>query len=76
MPKVTIEVADDKMNLLLEVTNLLEIANSNIDLEEVPEWHKQVLQERRNEYKAGKSTLLSWEDVKEELNNPSKSNEL
>ena len=67
MPKVTIDVADDKLNLLFEVTDLLEIDKSSFRFEDVPDWHKQVLNERLEEYKAGKSSLTSWEEFGEEL---------
>ena len=69
MPKITIDVSDDKLKLLLEVTDLLEIEKSNLQFEDVPEWHKQVLHERMEEYKAGKSSLIGWEDFKQELDN-------
>ena len=69
MPKVTIDVADDKMNLLFELTDLLEIDKSSFRFEDVPDWHKQVLNERLEESKAGKSTMTSWEDFSKELDN-------
>lgn len=69
MPKVTIDVADDKLNLLFEVTDLLEIDKSSFQFEDVPDWHKQVLNERFEEYKAGKSSMTSWEDFSQELDN-------
>ena len=69
MPKVTIDVADDKLNLLFKVTDLLEIDKSSFRFEDVPDWHKQVLNERLEEYKAGKSSMTSWEDFSQELDN-------
>ena len=69
MPKVTIDVADDKMNLLFEVTDLLEIDKSSFQFEDVPDWHKQVLNERFEECKAGNSSMTSWEDFSQELDN-------
>ena len=69
MPKVTIDVADDKLNLLFEVTDLLEIDKSSFQFEDLPDWHKQVLNERFEEYKAGKSSMTSWEDFSQELDN-------
>lgn len=69
MPKVTIDVADDKLNLLFEVTDLLEIDKNSFRFEDVPDWHKQVLNERMEEYKAGKSSMTSWEDFSKELDN-------
>ena len=69
MPKVTIDVADDKLNLLFEVTDLLEIDKSSFQFEDVPDWHKQVLNERFEEYKAGKSSMFFWEDFSQELDN-------
>ncbi len=67
MPKITIDVADDKLKLLLELTDLLEIDRSTMQSEAGPDWHPQVLHERMEEYKAGKSTLIAWEDFKKEL---------
>lgn len=69
MPKVTIDVADDKVNLLLEITDLLEIDKSNFEFKDVPEWHLQILNERLEEYRTGNGTLNSWNDVKKDLSN-------
>lgn len=70
MPKVTIDVDDDKLKLLLEVADVLKINRDHIDIDlQVPAWHKQILQERLGEYKAGKAFLTAWEDVEKELDN-------
>ena len=69
MPKITIDVAEDKLKLLLEVTDLLEIDKRSMHYEDVPNWHNQILHERMEEYNSGKSSLISWEDFKQELDN-------
>ncbi len=70
MPKVTIDVNDDKLKLLLEVADVLDINREHIDIDmEVPAWHKHILKERLGEYNAGKAFLTAWEDVEKELDN-------
>ena len=69
MSKVTIDIADDNLQLLLEVTDLLEIGRNSLKFEEVPDWHKQILNERMEAYKAGKFSPSSWEEFRQELDN-------
>ncbi len=69
MPIITIDVADDKLKLLLEVTDLLEIDTSSMQSEDMPDWHRQVLNERMEAYKAGNATWMSWVDFKQKLDN-------
>ena len=68
MPKVTIDVNEEKLKLLLEVADVLEIDRENIEMNfEVPDWHKHKLNERLEEYKAGNALLISWEKFEKEL---------
>jgi hypothetical protein len=67
------------MKLTLKIPNihaaffmqLLESLNLGIKVEEkedIPEWHKAILEERLAKYSNGdKSQFLKWEDIKKEI---------
>jgi hypothetical protein len=37
------------------------------DDEGIPEWHKQILEERLEKYESGNAKMKDWEDVKKSL---------
>ena len=59
--KSEIDKIDDK-KLLEEIQKLL-----HRDEAEIPEWHKQILNERLEEYEKGNSKMKDWEEVKKGL---------
>jgi hypothetical protein len=55
----------DKVNdeqLLEEILRLLHQEDDDI-----PEWHKQILEERLKKYESGEEEMLDWEEVKKDL---------
>lgn len=55
----------DKVNderLLEEILRLLHRED-----EDIPEWHKEILEERLKKYESGEEELLDWEDIKKDL---------
>ena len=38
-----------------------------IDEEEVPEWHKEIVEQRWKEMKDGTASFVKWEDVKDKI---------
>ncbi len=68
MPKITLEIPDENVALFMEITEAIGINKLNIVVKDnVPEWHKQVLNERMENYKAGKTTATSWKQFADEL---------
>lgn len=54
------KIEDEK--LLWAIARLL-----HLDDEDVPEWHKQILNERLEEYEKGNAKMKDWEEVKKHL---------
>ena len=56
-----IDKIDDE-KLLWAIARLL-----HLDDEDIPEWHKQILKERLEEYEKGNAKMKDWEEVKKKL---------
>ena len=56
-----IDKIDDE-KLLWAIARLL-----HLDDEDIPEWHKQILNERLEEYEKGNAKMKDWEEVKKKL---------
>jgi tRNA A37 N6-isopentenylltransferase MiaA len=59
--KSEIDKIDDE-RLLEEIQRLL-----HRDDAEIPEWHKQILEERLKEYESGNVEMLDWEEVEKDI---------
>ncbi|MDQ3020377.1 MAG: addiction module protein [Bacteroidota bacterium] len=55
---------DEKLELIEVLWNSL---NEGIKDSEIPEWHKEVLEERLKKIENGEMEFVSWEKVKEML---------
>ena len=53
----------DDERVLFAINRLLQIDEQ----EEIPEWHKQVLNEREEKIKKGDEEFYDWDDIKEEI---------
>lgn len=61
-------IPEQNIPLLLEVTQAMGIDKESIVIKDsILDWHKQILQERMEEYKSGNAEISSWEDFKKEL---------
>ncbi len=70
MPSITLNIPDENVALLLELTEVMGITKENITVTNtLPEWHKQVLEERLENYNSNKIPLTSWNDFEKELSN-------
>lgn len=58
-----IRQSDDE-RILFAIGRLLQI-----DDEEIPEWHKEIVEQRWKEMKEGKVKFQKWEDVKNKIFN-------
>jgi hypothetical protein len=54
-------ITDEK--LLWAIARLLHMDDEG----EVPEWHKEIVNERMEKYEKGKGKMLDWEDVQKDL---------
>lgn len=48
--------------ILFAICRLLQL-----DEADVPEWHREIVEQRWNEMKEGKAEFVSWEEVKEKV---------
>ncbi len=55
-----IQQTDDE-RILFAIKRLLQIE------EELPDWHKEIVEQRWNDMKEGKAEAVSWEDVKDKV---------
>lgn len=53
----------DDDRILFAIERLLQID----DMEDIPEWHKTILNQRIKEVEEGKAVFYNWEDVKGEI---------
>lgn len=66
------KIAENKKEIILRVINtddewVLKAIRKLLDIEEIPEAHKQILNERESAYAANPGNLLDWEEIKKEL---------
>ncbi len=69
MPQVILDIPQENIPLLLEVAEAMGIDIHNITVKDKsPDWHQQILNERLENYKAGKTKVTSWDEFERELN--------
>lgn len=77
MPHLTLDIPAENIPLLLEVATAMGLEAQNILVKDgSPDWHKNILNERLEEYNAGKAGITTWEEVEKEMNTEDESNEL
>ena len=66
--KITLNIPNNHAAFFMQ---LLESLNLDIKVEEkedIPEWHKAIIEERLSKYSNGdKSQFLKWDDIKKEI---------
>lgn len=67
MPQVTLNIPNDNVQLLLEITAAMGLETEQILVKDSPGWHENVLNERQEAYSTGKTKLVSWEDIDKEI---------
>jgi hypothetical protein len=53
----------DDERILFAISRLLQVD------EDIPDWHKEILEERRNKIESGDEKFYNWNDIKDELKN-------
>ena len=77
MPQITLDVPQENLALLLELTDAIGILKKDLIISDgSPDWHKNILKERMEKYKDGKTGVTSWEDFEKELNDENEANSL
>jgi Putative addiction module component len=66
------KIADNKKDIILGVLNtedewILKAIRKLLDIEDVPEAHKLILEERQEEYKSNPNKLIDWDDLQKEI---------
>jgi hypothetical protein len=68
MPQVTLHIPEENIALLLEITEVMGLSKSDVLIkEDSPDWHSQILNERLEKYKSGKTQASSWDRFEKEL---------
>lgn len=68
MPIVTLDIPEENVSLLLEITEAMGLSKDDIIVkDDSPDWHLQILNERLEKYNEGKTQATLWEDFEKEL---------
>ena len=51
----------DDERILFAISRLLQVE------EDIPEWHKEILEERRKRIESGEEQFYDWNDIKDEI---------
>ena len=66
------KIAENKKEIILGVLNtndewILKAIRKLLDIEDIPEAHKLILEERQEEYKRNPENLIDWDDLQKEI---------
>jgi hypothetical protein len=69
MKHISVTIPDNKVSLFIELMNNLSFvkkveATDNID---IPDWHKDIIEERTENYKKNPESYKNWKDLKKGL---------
>ena len=66
--KITLEIPNKHSEFFLQLLESLNLDIKIKEAEDIPEWHKSILEERLAKYENGdKSSFLKWEDIKTQI---------
>lgn len=66
--KITLEIPSPHVAFFMQLLESLNLGIKVEEKEDIPEWHKDILQERLAKYSNGdKSQFIKWEDIKKEI---------
>jgi hypothetical protein len=63
--KITLNFPDSKAAFILELLRNLKFVSIE-KTEDIPQWHKDILDERIAEYEKNPNDLIDWEDIQKE----------
>ncbi|MBI1780990.1 MAG: addiction module protein [Sphingobacteriales bacterium] len=66
------KITDNKKDIILGVLNtedewILKAIRKLLDIEDIPEAHKLILEERQEEYYSNPNKLIDWDDLQKEI---------
>ena len=70
MKQITVTIPDNKESLFMELMKSLSFVQNVEAIESayIPEWHKEIIDQRMENYKKNPESYRGWEDVQEEIN--------
>ena len=70
MKQITVTIPDNKEDLFIELMKNLSFVKGIEQIEnmDIPEWHKEIIDQRMEDYKEHPENCRNWEDVQEEIN--------
>ncbi|HEY3369931.1 MAG TPA: addiction module protein [Prolixibacteraceae bacterium] len=70
MKQIAVTIPDNKEALFIELMKNLSFVKGieKVENMEIPEWHKEIIDERMENYKKNPETYRNWEDVQKEIN--------
>ena len=70
MKQITVTIPDNKESLFMELMKSLSFVQNveAIESADIPEWHKEIIDQRMENYKKNPESYRGWEDVQEEIN--------
>ena len=69
MKQITISIPDNKEQLFIDLMKSLSFVKKiePVEIIDIPEWHKAILDQRMENYKNNPESYREWEDVKKEI---------
>lgn len=66
--KITLEIPNNHAAFFMQLLESLNLGIKVAEKEDIPEWHKSILEERLAQYSNGdKSQFLKWEDIQKTI---------
>jgi hypothetical protein len=66
--KITLDIPNTHAEFFMQLLESLNLGIKVEEKEDIPEWHKAILEERLAKYSDGdKSQFLKWEDIQKKL---------
>lgn len=66
--KITLDIPNTHAAFFMQLLESLNLGIKVEDKEDIPEWHKTILEERLAKYSNGdKSQFLKWDDIRKEI---------
>jgi hypothetical protein len=70
MKQITLNIPDSFYNSFIEfLKHVPEVTVKEENMDDIPEWHKNILNERMEEYKKNPAKGTNWDDFEKELDN-------
>jgi hypothetical protein len=71
MKQINVTIPDNKETLFIELLKNLSFVKGieSVDNTEIPEWHKNIIDQRIDDFKEHPENYKDWEELQMELNN-------